>query len=327
MSFLKKLSIFLVTFSLAASCANTPTPIELLSSQEGNLKTRGGYESYLALEYLAFARNLESVKDKKSAEYFAKKALNVANGEYVVPENPLNWKADSAQMEEMILMQKRMEAVTETPHMKFYLPIQLSHLNYLYDCWISRESKAVFRADELAQCRTRFNKLLDEIEHYIDDLKKDKQPKVEIREPHFERYEILFDFNISKFNDKANKDLLEVLKYLKTLNGDYRILLVGNADRVGLELYNDNLALRRAETVRNYLIKNGVFPDMVEMRSIGEDFPDIITHEGVQQQANRTVGIYILKGFTSFESFPLPLIENYVYKEEIKKARAARGLQ
>ena len=61
MSFLKKLSTFLVIFSFAASCANTPTPIELLSSQEGNLKTRGGYESYLVLEYLAFARNLECI--------------------------------------------------------------------------------------------------------------------------------------------------------------------------------------------------------------------------------------------------------------------------
>jgi hypothetical protein len=84
--------------------------------------------------------------------------------------------------------------------------------------------------------------------------------------------------------------------------------------------------LNRANTVRNYLVKNGVPENLIEMRSMGEDFPDIITKDGSQQQLNRTVGIYILKGFGTFSSFPLPLIENYVYRKEVEKAREARGL-
>lgn len=326
MNLKKSLPLFL-SLILFISCRHEPTDLEILLRSEGQFKTQGGYDSYLALEYLGFARNLFAIKDEKTAKHFAKKGRAVGRGEEVVPENPITWKADPVQIEEMVMMQKRLESVLITPHIKFYLPIQTAHLTYLYDCWISRESQAVFRAQELAQCRTRFVKLLDEIERYIDDSKKDKSPKVEIRQTEFERFEILFDFNIFKFNDKANKDLVSTLKYLKTLDGNYRILLVGNADRVGAELYNQNLALNRANTVKNYLVKNGVPEELVEMRSVGEDFPDIITQDGMQQQNNRTVGIYVLKGYGTFMTFPLPLIENYVYRKEIERARKERGLE
>lgn len=325
MNLVKKFFFFSIILSLFAACA-IPA-MEQLSAKEGNLKTHGNYDSYLALEYLQFSRNLLSIQDKSNSKYFAQKGLQVANGEHVVPENPITWKADQAQMEEMVLMQKRLEMVLIEPQMKSYLPIQLAHLTYLYDCWISRESKAVFRSEELAQCRTRFSKLLDEVENYIDDLKKDNQPKVAIKEPHFERFEILFDLSSAKLNDEGNKDLVKTLKYLLSLKGEYRILVVGNADRVGLELYNQSLALNRANVIRDYLIKNGVMPDLVELRSFGEDFPDIITKNGLQQQSNRAVGIYVVKGYTSFSAFPLPLIENYVYREEVRAARKERGLK
>lgn len=325
MNLIKIFCFFLFIPLFLTSCS--PTSLQLLSEKEDNFKTRGGYDSYLALEYLQFSRNLATVKDKKNSKYFAEKGLAVSRGEDVVPENPIKWNADPGQIETMVMMQKRLEMALMAPHMKFYLPIQLAHLTYLYDCWISRESKAVFRADELAQCRVRFSKLLDEVEHYIDDSRKDKHSKIEIKEPEFERFEILFDLNNVKFNDKANKDLVAFLKHLATLHGDYHLLLVGNADRVGKELYNQSLALSRAEVVKNYLIKNGVEKGLIEMRSVGENFPDIITKDDTQQQSNRTVGIYVLKGLGSFSSIPLPLIENYVYREEVKKARTVRGLK
>ncbi len=324
MSLLKKCCI-LLSLTLVASCALTP--YERLSNAESNLKTRGGYNSYLALEYLEFSRNLLSIKKTRDAEYFSQKGLNIVELKPFIPENPIKWNADKAQMEELVLMQKRMELVLDHPHVKFYLPIQTAHLSYLYDCWISRESKALFRVSDLAQCKTRFYKLLEEIEYYIDDLSKDRQPKTKIKEPAFDRFEILFDLNNYKLNDKANKDMFNVLKYLKTLEGQYHILVVGNADRVGLELYNEGLAMKRAEVVKNALIKNGVIDSLIELRSVGEDFPDIISADGSQLQRNRVVGIYIMKSDGSFADYPLPLVKNYVYREEVKQARRNRGLK
>ncbi len=315
----------LVALSALSSCAEPS--VKVLSQRESDLKTRGGYESYLALEYLEFARKLSAAKDEKTAEYFSKKGLAITVGGEAIPENPITWKADLAQMEEMVLMQKRLEKILNDNQLKFQLPIQTAHLTYLYDCWISRESKEIFRSDELAQCRVRFSKLLDEIEQFSDSRTKDKQAKVEIIEPKFERFDIFFDFNNSKFNDKANKDLLALLKHISGLFGNYRILLVGNADRVGNELYNQQLAYKRSEVVKDYLIKNGVGFDMVEIRVVGEDFPDIVTKDGSQKQNNRTVAIYVLQGAKSFEKFPLPLIENFVYRESVLEDRKQRGLK
>ena len=76
--------------------------MQKLSSQESSLKTTGGYNSYLALEYLDFSRNLGAAKKTQDAEYFAKKGAAAAKDQYIVPEDPRKWNADPKQMEEMI---------------------------------------------------------------------------------------------------------------------------------------------------------------------------------------------------------------------------------
>lgn len=323
MNLSKNIILFIILFCFISSCA--PTNLEQLSQKENFLKSRADYNSYLALEYLQFSRNLLQNKVEKDSEFFAKKGLNLAANQEFIPENPIKWNADRNQLEELISMQKRLELVL-TPRIQTNLPIQVAHLSYLYDCWSSKESQPVFRAAELAKCRGKFYKLLGEIEYYIDDLKKDKTPKTIITEPEFKRFEILFALNSYKFNDKANKDLIQVLQYLVSLKGNYRLLLVGNADRVGSELYNQNLAFKRAQITKNYLVRNGVSRDSIEFRSYGEDFPDILTKDGLQQKYNRSVGIYVLTGADSFNPFPLPLIENIIYREGVNKSRAERGL-
>jgi len=313
-------------FALLLFVTTCKTNLHQLATQENKLKINRYFSSYLALEYLEYSRSLSSNSNWWHSEYFAKKGLNVANGRQVIPESPISWRVDPLELEDAITAQKRMEDVS-TYEIKKLLPVQLAHLTFLYDCWISKESKPVFRMGEMSRCKVRFYKLLDEIERYIEDMKRDRKPKTIIHEDEFERFEIVFDFDKFNFTDKANKKLIEILKYLAELNGDYRILLVGNADRVGKDLYNDSLALKRVGTVKNYLIKNGVAQDMIGVRSFGENFPDIITKNSVQHQLNRTVGVYILKGIGRFENYPVPLVENYVYKKDVIRARQKRGVQ
>jgi len=317
---LKKFSSLFLILIILFACKEQ-TSLEKLSLYENSLKTRSTYNSYLALEYLLFARSFMEIKKEKEALYFASKGLKAMGNEIFIPESPLHWKADVKQIPEMVLMQKRLEIALSYPNIKYYLPIQMAHLSFLYDCWISHESTEIFRADELAKCRVRFSKLLDEIELYIDDLGKDKTPKVKIVAPNFRQFNILFDFNSAKFNESANKEMLNVLNYIKTLNGNFRVLVVGNADRKGDVIYNQNLAYRRAKVAKNSLIKNGVNKKLVELRSFGETFPDIITKDGVKNQLNRSAQIYVIQGFGADEELPLPFIKNEIYRKEIAKAK------
>ncbi|MDE1900796.1 MAG: OmpA family protein [Alphaproteobacteria bacterium] len=51
------------------------------------------------------------------------------------------------------------------------------------------------------------------------------------------------------------------------------LIIAGYADRIGNADYNQKLALRRAEAVRDYLMKKGVKARSVELRSLGKTEP------------------------------------------------------
>lgn len=322
------LAIAIIPFFILASCASK-TFFDQLSQKESDLKYKADFRSYLGLEYLDFARNLMSVGDEEVAEYFSNKGYNIINYGDIISENPIKWDADQAQIELMIMMQKRLEDLIVNSQLQRNIPIQLAHLTFLYDCWISRESKSIYIADELARCRVRFTKLLNEIEYYLTDLRRDKTQQVIIEKPDFELFRILFDFNSYKLNDMSNKKLFDSIEFIKKINNNYRILLVGNADRSGNVLYNKSLSIKRINTVKNYLIKNGIPNDFIETKALGEEFPDILTVDGKKKQANRSVEIYVLigKGQESFDKYPVPFIKNFVYQKEIKKVREDRGLK
>ncbi len=323
---MKLLKFFFIILQILPLATCSQYKIESLYEKEPYLKSEGTYTAYLALEYLHFSKILAAEGNKSMSRHFVEKGMFAADGTIPAPESPLDWDVDNAQLEEMVSMQKRLEEILSDSYMVQYLPIQLAHLTYLYDCWISRESSEQFRLDDLARCRTKFSRLVDELERYLDSLTKDRVAGVKIKEPEFRRFEVVFDLNSFKFNDSANREVISIMKYLKTLNGDFHILLVGNADRSGPEVYNQSLALARGDIVRNALTKNGVFANTIEMRAVGEDFPDIISEDGVRNMANRVVRVYVVRGAVSFSSIPLPLIDNQIYREEVVKARRERGL-
>jgi hypothetical protein len=101
---------------------------------------------------------------------------------------------------------------------------------------------------------------------------------------------------------------------------------VGSADRTGKKLYNDVLARKRSLVVKSRLIKNGIPEDLITTTSEGEDDPAIITGDDDQNKSNRRVGVYVLKGKDNISEIPLPLIDNYIYKQNVLKAKKQRGV-
>ncbi len=311
--------VILLTFS------NSCTHLKKLSSVESDLRNIGTFESYLALEYLDFSRALSNKNSWRYADYFSQKGLGVAASINLVPEDPIEWSIKEEQIGDLILTQKRLE-ILSTKFMKGHLPIQLAHLWMLYDCWVFNEAKPNINLGEFSKCKGRFYRLLEEMEQYLEIYRKPKVAKTEIQEVKFDRYEILFDLDSYKINDSELKKLTQLLDYLNKLNANYQLLLVGTSDKSGAELYNDNLALKRVETVYNYLTKNGVWSELIEVRSFGENFPDILTSKDLPHLLNRTVGIYITKGRKAVTQIPMPLIENQVYRSEIEKTLSDDGM-
>ena len=321
-----KLFLTFLIISFQAACTANLNNQNELAIKENELRFRVDYNSYLSLEYLQYSRNLAAQDMSNEADYFAIKGLRASNNYEIYPEVPENWNLNPAKVEEAVAARKTLELLTN-PEIKQNLPIQLAHLMMLYDCWLSNEQKD-WNLSGLVKCKARFLKLADEIEDYMRNLKQTPKEVVasDEKEPDFRKFEIYFDSNNYKLNSDANQEFLELIEYLESLNGDFRILLSGNSDRKGGKIYNDVLSRKRVLVVKDLLIKNGVPNDLIEMGSTGENNSEIITKDGKQNKYNRLVKIYILKGNDSLAAIPLPLIDNYIYKKEIENLKKNKGL-
>jgi len=71
------------------------------------------------------------------------------------------------------------------------------------------------------------------------------------------------------------------------------IIVIGHTDRVGSVPYNDALSLRRAERVRDELIKAGIPAESIRVAGRGEREPLVPTPDEVPEPRNRRVEINV----------------------------------
>jgi OOP family OmpA-OmpF porin len=74
-----------------------------------------------------------------------------------------------------------------------------------------------------------------------------------------------------------------------------KVMIVGHTDNVGNHDTNVELSRRRAESVKAFLIKQGVAPDRVETRGEGPDTPIASNTTKVGRQQNRRIEFQIIK--------------------------------
>jgi OOP family OmpA-OmpF porin len=102
----------------------------------------------------------------------------------------------------------------------------------------------------------------------------------------------LFDFNKADLRP-AGKAMLDDLT--RVLQGaKYEVILaIGHADRIGSAPYNQKLSVRRAETVKKYLVDKGIAPNRVYAEGKGETQP--LTKAGDCRMKNRKALIACLQ--------------------------------
>ncbi|MEN3033437.1 MAG: OmpA family protein [Aquificaceae bacterium] len=79
-----------------------------------------------------------------------------------------------------------------------------------------------------------------------------------------------FDFDKHNIKREFIPLLNEVVKALKE-NPSLRVRVEGFTDDIGPKPYNDRLALRRAQEVKNYLVQAGISPDRIEIAGFGKE--------------------------------------------------------
>jgi len=103
---------------------------------------------------------------------------------------------------------------------------------------------------------------------------------------------VFFDWDRSNLSEQAMNTIRQAANAYKT-KGNARITATGHTDTSGTEAYNMALSLRRANTVKDALVRNGVPATAISVIGKGESQLLVQTGDGVREPQNRRVEIVI----------------------------------
>jgi hypothetical protein len=106
--------------------------------------------------------------------------------------------------------------------------------------------------------------------------------------------EINFEFDSAILSD-GYPSLLRLAELLKQ-NADYRLELVGHTDSMGTVQYNERLALQRANTVKEFLVKYGATASQITTRSQSKNDPKVANTTKEGRFINRRVAMNLRDG-------------------------------
>ena len=101
---------------------------------------------------------------------------------------------------------------------------------------------------------------------------------------------IYFEFDKSNLTSKSIQTLKSTVNALND-NSSIQITLAGHADERGTREYNLALGQRRAETVSDYLVLNGISKNRITVKSYGEERPAVSGQDEKSYSKNRRVEI------------------------------------
>ena len=96
---------------------------------------------------------------------------------------------------------------------------------------------------------------------------------------------VYFNYDSSGLSEEAQETLLENLSWIKKNKDVTSVELEGHCDILGSEAYNIGLGRRRAESVKTFLIEQGIEASRLAVISYGEERP----FSGVDNSKNRRV--------------------------------------
>jgi outer membrane protein OmpA-like peptidoglycan-associated protein len=105
-------------------------------------------------------------------------------------------------------------------------------------------------------------------------------------------YLVFFDWDRADLTARARQIIAEAAQ-ASTRVATTRIEVDGHADRSGTAVYNQGLAMRRAQAVAGELVRLGVARNSIDIMAFGDTKPLVPTAAGVREPQNRRVEIIL----------------------------------
>lgn len=272
MSRIKLLGAF-AALGLLAGCV---TGYNIDAAKEVEASGGSAFNSALVEEYRDLTVfEADEMYDWPDADLFARKALAAANGETVLPEELENWDLPVDKVDEMAGYRAELISLLDAGA-RARVPEDAARAQGRFDCWVEQQEEN-HQLDHIAACREEFLAALEKLKVTPAPMAPD-------------RFTVYFDFDRSNIRPDAQAVLNDVVSAAQR-EGVSEFSLTGHADRAGEPDYNLRLSIRRAESVRDYLVQRGFLPQDISVAGRGESDPAVPTVDGVREQANRRVEI------------------------------------
>ena len=105
--------------------------------------------------------------------------------------------------------------------------------------------------------------------------------------------DVLFDFDKATIKPEGRSKLDDLADKVKGVNLEV-VIAIGHTDSIGADAYNQKLSVRRAESVKAYLVSKGVEPNRVYTEGKGEKQPVASNKAADGRQKNRRVEIEVI---------------------------------
>ena len=105
---------------------------------------------------------------------------------------------------------------------------------------------------------------------------------------------VYFDFDKSNIRSDARSTLDEAIRIIKE-QGAPVVICQGHTDSRGTEPYNEKLSVRRAQAVKDYLVKGGVPASSIRIEGFGETRPVASNDTNDGRQQNRRVELQLME--------------------------------
>lgn len=257
----------------------------------------------LAAEYRNYANTeLKSQFDYPDALHFARKGLSAASGATVLPESIDDWNLSEKHERELSAARGRLILAYDLGARETS-PDVAATAQSKFDCWIE-EQEEIWGDDDAIECKSAFMSAMATLDSRLppEPLQENIEPVVAAEPLAFDVdpsepmaaedavYLVFFDWNSAKLGSGATSVLDSVAEEVFS-NPPSVLNVIGHTDTSGSKIYNQRLALRRAQAVREALIANGVAADIISTDAKGETDLLVDTPDNVREPANRRVNI------------------------------------
>src|SRR5688572_15085148 len=105
--------------------------------------------------------------------------------------------------------------------------------------------------------------------------------------------DVLFDFDKSVIKPEGKSKLDDLATKVRGINLEV-VIAIGHADSIGSDEYNQRLSVRRAESVKAYMVSRGVEPNRVYTEGKGEKQPVASNRSSDGRDKNRRTEIEVI---------------------------------